>query len=138
MWKYTVETEGLQMIIWRMRISCWTTKTTNIPSNRPMYHLLLFHGNNSDRKSHQYYVIRIFPVLFNSTEEFPRSSLWLGLRQINLPFKVCKSVHRRTFQINQPTRCNNFSSLLLDVYSYVQLNMFRVSSRPLSGAQQLQ
>jgi len=39
-------------------------------------------------------------------------------------------------QINQPTRCNNFSSLLLDVY--VQLNMFRVSSHPPSGAQQLQ
>jgi len=41
-----------------------------------------------------------------------------------------------TLQINQPTRCNNFSSLLLDVY--VQLNMFRASSRPSSGAQQLQ
>jgi hypothetical protein len=40
------------------------------------------------------------------------------------------------FQINQPTRCNNFSNLLLDVY--VQLNMFRVPSRPSSGAQQLQ
>jgi hypothetical protein len=39
-------------------------------------------------------------------------------------------------QINQPTRCNSFSSLLLDVY--VQLNMFRTSSRPSSGAQQLQ
>jgi len=51
-------------------------------------------------------------------------------------FKVCKSVHHHTFQINQPTWCNNFSRLLLDVY--VQLNMFRVSSRPLSGAQQLQ
>jgi hypothetical protein len=36
-------------------------------------------------------------------------------------------------QINQPTRCNNFSSLLLDVY--LQLNMFRASSRPSSGAQ---
>jgi len=33
---------------------------------------------------------------------------------------------------------NNFSSLLLDVYSYVQLNMFRASLRPSSGAQQLQ
>jgi hypothetical protein len=31
---------------------------------------------------------------------------------------------------------NNFSSLLLDVY--VQLNMYRASSRPSSGAQQLQ
>jgi hypothetical protein len=39
-------------------------------------------------------------------------------------------------QINQPTRCNNLSSLLLDVY--LQLNMFRASSRPSLGAQQLQ
>jgi hypothetical protein len=45
-------------------------------------------------------------------------------------------VHHQTFQINQTTRCNNFSSLLLDVY--IQLNMFRASSRPSSGAQQLQ
>jgi hypothetical protein len=53
-------------------------------------------------------------------------------------FKVCKSLHYHTFQINQPTMCNNFSRLLLDVYSYVQLNMFWGSSRPSSGAQQLQ
>jgi len=39
-------------------------------------------------------------------------------------------------QINQPTRCNNFSSLLTDIY--LQLNMFRASSHPSSGAQQLQ
>ena len=32
------------------------------------------------------------------------------------------------FQINQPTRCDKFSNLLLDVYSYVQLNIFRASS----------
>jgi hypothetical protein len=44
--------------------------------------------------------------------------------------KLCK------IQINQPTRCNNFSSLLLDVY--VWRNMFRASSRPSPGAQQLQ
>jgi len=53
-----------------------------------------------------------------------------------MSFKICKSVHHHTIQINQPTRCNNFSSLLLDVY--LQLNNFRPSSRPLSGAQQLQ
>ena len=35
-------------------------------------------------------------------------------------------------QINQPTRCNGFTSLLLDVY--VWLNMFRASLRPSSGA----
>jgi hypothetical protein len=52
--------------------------------------------------------------------------------------KVCKSVHHHTFQINQPTRCNNFSSLLLDIYSYVQLNMFWATLRPSSAAQQLQ
>ena len=51
-------------------------------------------------------------------------------------FKVCKSVHHHTIQINQPTRCKNFSSLLLDVY--LQLNVFRASTRPSSGAQQLQ
>jgi hypothetical protein len=41
-------------------------------------------------------------------------------------------MHHHTIQINQPTRCNNFSSLLLDVY--VQLNVFRAFSRPSSGA----
>jgi len=35
-------------------------------------------------------------------------------------------------QINLPTRCNNFTSLLLDVY--VWLNMFRAPLRPSSGA----
>ena len=57
-----------------------------------------------------------------------------NVRQIK--FEVCKSMHHHTIQINQPTRCNNFSSLLCDVY--VQLNMFWASSRPSSGAQQLQ
>ena len=33
-------------------------------------------------------------------------------------------------------KCNNFSSLLLDIY--VQFNMFRASSRPSLGAQLLQ
>jgi hypothetical protein len=57
------------------------------------------------------------------------------IRDIINKFKVCRSVHHHTIQINQPTRCNNFSSLLLDVY--VQLNMFREFSHPSSGAQQL-
>jgi hypothetical protein len=50
--------------------------------------------------------------------------------------KSASPVHHRTIQINQTTRCKNSSCLLFDVY--VQLNTFRVSSRPLSGAQQLQ
>jgi hypothetical protein len=36
------------------------------------------------------------------------------------------------FQINQPTRCKSFTSLLLDVY--VSLNMFWAAPRPSSGA----
>jgi len=41
-------------------------------------------------------------------------------------------VHHHTIQINQPTRYNSFTSLLLDVY--VWLNLFRESPRPSSGA----
>jgi len=52
-------------------------------------------------------------------------------------FTVCKPVlYHHTISINQPTRCHNFPSLLLDVY--VRLNMFQAPLRPSSGAQQLQ
>jgi hypothetical protein len=47
-------------------------------------------------------------------------------------FDVRKSVHHHTIQINHPTRCNGFTSLLLDVY--VWLNIFRAPLRPSSGA----
>jgi hypothetical protein len=59
-----------------------------------------------------------------------------GAYQLQQQPLVCQSLHRHTVQINQLTRCKNFSSLLLDVC--LQLNMFRTSSRPSSGAQQLQ
>jgi hypothetical protein len=60
--------------------------------------------------------------------------LWMNVQDMvvlktvqldTIKLKVCKSVHRHAIRINQPIRCNNFSSLLLDVY--VQLNMFRAS-----------
>jgi len=50
----------------------------------------------------------------------------MGFRQATLLVAI---------QIDQPVRCNNFSSLLLDVY--VRLDVFRASSRPSSGARQL-
>ena len=53
-----------------------------------------------------------------------------------MPLDLFTLTFRQRIQINQPTRCNIFSSLLLDVY--LQLNMFWASSRPSSGAQQLQ
>jgi hypothetical protein len=59
-----------------------------------------------------------------------RVLLWVPPRKRTVSFYIV------VFQINQPTRCNNFSSLSDDVY--VQLNMFRAVSRPSSGAQQLQ
>jgi len=68
--------------------------------------------------------------------QMAQNSVQCQTNRLTSKFKVCKSVHHHTIQINQPTRCNNSSSLLLDVY--VQLNMFWASSRPLSGAQQLQ
>jgi hypothetical protein len=49
-----------------------------------------------------------------------------------LKFDVRKSMHHHTIQINQPTRCNSFASLLLDVY--VWLKMFRAPLRQSSGA----
>jgi hypothetical protein len=68
----------------------------------------------------------------------PRKFYWIliGVCKINgTPVLV---LHWATFtqsiyfQLNQPTRCSNFSSLLLDVY--IQLNMFWASSCPSSGA----
>jgi len=41
-------------------------------------------------------------------------------------------LHHHTIQIIQPTRCNSFTGLLLEVY--VWLNMFRASPRPSSRA----
>jgi len=41
-------------------------------------------------------------------------------------------VHYHTIQIIRPTRCSSFTSLLLDVYEW--LNMFRAFPRPSSGA----
>jgi len=47
-------------------------------------------------------------------------------------YEVRKFVHYHTIQINQITRCNNFISLLFDVY--VWLNMFRAPLCPSSRA----
>jgi len=47
-------------------------------------------------------------------------------------FDVHKSMHHHMIPIFQPTKCNSFTSLLLDVY--VWLNMIRASPRSSSGA----
>jgi hypothetical protein len=56
----------------------------------------------------------------------------LKIIDIAVVFDVRNSMHHHEIQIIQPTRCNSFTSLLLDVY--VWLNTFRASPRPLSGA----
>jgi len=53
-----------------------------------------------------------------------------------LVFVFQHSRQEEEIPINQTTKCNNFPSLLPDVY--VRLNMFRASSRPSSEAQRLQ
>ena len=50
----------------------------------------------------------------------------------HISLDVRKSMRHHMIQINHPTRCNSFTSLLLDVY--VWLNVFRASPRPSSGA----
>ena len=101
-------------------------KYTNVTSQKAGTYVLLFLSNNN--KTHRRGLHNIQPMgCMQST----------GAHGIACDkFKVCKSMHHHTFQINQPTRCNNFLSLLLDVH--VQLNMFLASSRPSSGAQYLQ
>jgi hypothetical protein len=47
-------------------------------------------------------------------------------------FEVRKSVRHHTIQTIQPTRCDSFTSLLVDVYAW--LNMFLASPRPSSVA----
>ena len=54
------------------------------------------------------------------------------LYRLTFQFDFRKSVHHHTIQINQPTRCNSFTRLLL--YVCLWLNTFRASLRPSSGA----
>jgi hypothetical protein len=61
-------------------------------------------------------------------------AVYAGSQMININRVGCQNT--KLIQINQSTRCNNLSSLFLEVY--VQLNMFWSSSRPSSGALQLQ
>jgi len=60
------------------------------------------------------------------------SPSYLSAKLKFVKFDLCKSVHYHTIQINQPTRCNSFTSLLFEVY--VWLYMFRALLRQSSGA----
>jgi len=51
-------------------------------------------------------------------------------------FKVFKSVHHHKIQINHQIEAKNSPVYYPDIY--LQLNMFRASSRPSSGAQHMQ
>jgi hypothetical protein len=58
----------------------------------------------------------------------------LSFRHNTELIRLYKSTYYIMFNSNKsPTRCNNFSVYYPDVY--LQLNMFRASSRPSSGAQ---
>ena len=100
---------------------CILYVTCSRPYNRPRF----------NRPKNIWRAVQIMKLL---TVEFSPATCY-SCRHGN-EFKVCKIVHHHIIQINRPTRCNSFSSLLLDVY--LQLNIFRASSRPSSGAQQPQ
>ena len=78
------------------------------------------------------YVPHVPPILsslISSPEQHMVSS-----RKHEAPHYATFSSHQlfSHFQLNQPTRCSSFLSLLLDVY--VQFSMFRAPSCPSSGA----
>ena len=89
-------------------------------------------GSDSRRTNATKTVLDVFRHRSGTGKSYCRTRSDVGSESV----EVCKSVHHHTFQIIQPTGRNNFSGLLLDVY--VWLNMFRASSHPSSGAQQLQ
>jgi hypothetical protein len=63
---------------------------------------------------------------------WPTLYLPSSFASVFLVLSFVSAIHHHTIQMNQATRCNSFTSLLLDVY--VWLNMFRASPRPSSGA----
>ena len=75
------------------------------------------------------------PMALNPRKSNPHKIIVLVNRMVRKIFRP-NMEEAKGIQINQPTRCNNFSSLSLDVH--LQFNMFRASSRPSSGAQQRQ
>jgi len=58
-------------------------------------------------------------------------TIFKHLGQILLKLDVRKSVHHHTIQIIQPTWCNSFTSLLLEIYVWLK---FWASPHPSSGA----
>jgi len=64
MWKNIVEPDRPQTTIQRMRIACWISNATNTYYKYRII-LILFHRNNACTNTHQSYVIRTLPVLFN-------------------------------------------------------------------------
>ena len=62
MWKNGAERGRLQMIIWRMRNSCWIPKATKHIQN--MQYLLIFNCNIGCTKVPLSYIISTLPVLF--------------------------------------------------------------------------
>jgi hypothetical protein len=66
------------------------------------------------------------------TQAWQSQKSLLAISWTRLKLGSNRSIKLYLIQINQPTRCNRFTSLLLDVY--VWLSMFWASPRPSSGA----
>jgi hypothetical protein len=98
-------------------------KTQANPVTPPQTHLLLKVNSCHAQTSRH---------VTNVTTRTMVSKYFVVMKVLFIRFDVRQSVHHHMIQVIQPTRCNSFTRLLLDVY--VWLNMFRASLRPSSGA----
>jgi len=99
----------------------WDINPLNSKLN-PICHLLALLG--------AHHILHVSRIRVNRTVRRGSCAVWLTS---SFHFKK-SSKFRQNFmsQINEPTRCNSFTSLLLDVY--VWLNMFLAPPCPSSGA----
>jgi hypothetical protein len=111
MWKNIVEPDN---IIRSMYIACWLAEVTNTHTE---YVILLFDGNSGYAYFLMCYVIFTLSVFIFILMFWPLvMKTFLGIVKSQLRLDTLNKI-----QINQPTRCNNFSSLLLDVYLQISL-----------------
>jgi hypothetical protein len=73
MWKRILEPDRPQMAIWRMRITCWITKTTDTHSD---YVILVSHSNSDARIHLNVVFICTLPVLLVTTFNCVLGSWW--------------------------------------------------------------
>jgi len=134
MYRYTLE-ERVFIVRTYWKITHWFSRNTKEMQlcNRIYYSKVYWRlAFNKLWNNKFYYKLHLVGISTESSTMHGSMNINIIHCYIYLRFDVHKSVHHHTIKINQPTRCNSFTSVLLDVY--VWLNMFRAPLRPSSGA----